>query len=85
MNIREIQRVSRYILRNYRRFTSVLQQRHIIFLGNISKANSLTTKQIEYFFIIRDEILIGNLKQQMKAMIDFVENLQIRNEKTEQK
>lgn len=85
MNIQEIQRVSRYILRNYRRFTSVLQQRHIVFLRNISKANSISTKQIEYFFIIRDEILIGNLKQQMKAMIDFMENLQIKGEDTEQK
>ena len=76
-DLKEIKRISRYIIRNHKRFNINLNHQHIQFLNRISDENlTPTAKQINYFIIIKDKIT-RHIKQQIKAMNEFIRNIKL--------
>ena len=77
----EFKQVSRYILRNLKRFNINLNDKHITFLTKFSNnKTSITDNQITYFLIIKDKIVIHHLEQQIKALNEFIESIKFKQQ-----
>ena len=75
----EFKQVSRYILRNLKRFNINLNDKHIAFLTKFSNnKTSITDNQITYFLIIKDKIVIHHLEQQIKALNEFIKAIKFK-------
>ena len=75
--ILEFKQIARYILRNLHKYSINLNDQHVTFLNKFANSKtSITDQQITYFLVIKDKIVIQHVKQQIKALEDFISNIE---------